>query len=96
MVNSCCCCISVKTGTLILSILVCLSLFQELDEWNPIRFGFNLACASMFLWQLVKDTEQKRLNFAITYILSESVQYLFAVYIAFDRVDDEKLGRPWN
>ena len=50
----------------------------------------------MFLWQLVKDTEQKRLNFAITYILSESVQYLFAVYMAFDKVDDEKLGRPWN
>ena len=50
MVNNCCCCVSVKTGTLILSIIVCLSLFQEIEEWNPIRFGFNIACASIFLW----------------------------------------------
>ena len=93
MVNSCCCCVKVKTGTLILSIIVTLSLFQEIEEWNPIRFGFNLACASIFLWQLVKDTEQKRMVFAITYIVCKSVQYLFAVYMAFEKVDEEK---PWN
>ena len=31
--------------------------------------------------------------FAINYMVCKSVQYLFAVYMAFEKVDDQK---PWN
>ena len=79
-VSSCCCCLSVRTGTMILGILLWLSLLSEIESfniWRLIAVGF---AALFFLLMVMDDTEKKRRNFFFCYAASQVFMFIFGIY----------------
>ena len=85
--TSCCCCISVSTGTMILGVLVWLSLLSEIDRFEPFRLIANGFAAITFLLMAMDDTKQKRKNFFYCYAASQVFMFCHNLYRAIDFIN---------
>ena len=90
--QSCCCCISVRTGTMVLGVLTLLSLFEELNEFLPLRMAANGVAAVAFVLLVLDDTEFKRKLFYYSYSACQCVIYSYTLYRALNGLEQEK---PW-
>ena len=88
-----CCCLSVRTGTLILGFMALLGLMQEVDDFHAMRAAANGAIAAAFFLLLVKDTETNRKVFFYIYLFGTIVLYLFGVFNAYDHLERVE---PWK
>ena len=71
--NSCCCCISVRTGVMLLGALAWVNMLQEIEEFYPIRLAANAAAAIAFLIMVMDDSESKRKLFFWAFFASTLV-----------------------
>ena len=90
--NSCCLCMSVSAGTMILGVFTWLSLFQELDHLMPLRLLLNVVAAICFLLMAMNDTEAKRRNFFWAYTVATVVTFIIYVFMANSSLEEEQ---PW-
>ena len=91
--SHCCCCISVRTGTMIIGFFTLLSLFSEIEHFMPLRLAVNGVAAIAFILMLMDDSEQKRRLFFYAAMISSVLQYCYALYVAFEKVDEQQ---PWR
>ena len=91
--STCCCCISVRTGVMILGGLTWLNLLGEIDEFYPIRLAATAVAAIAFLIMIMDDSESKRKLFFWAFIVATSVTYVFTIFLAFEKLEEVK---PWN
>ncbi len=66
----CCCCVSVRTGAMILGFFTLLGLLQEIENFVPLRLAINGVAAIAFILMLADDTEQKRRLFFYAAMIS--------------------------
>ena len=81
--KSCCCCISVKTGTILLGAMAMLGLLQEIEHFYPMRLAANGISTVAFVLMLLDDTDFKRKLFFYCFMLSSLFMYCFGLYDVF-------------
>ena len=79
--TSCCCFFDVKTGTYILGFLSILGLFSEIEDFEPARFGANIAIAVNFIVMICLDTEKHRKIFFYNYVLANLILLISTFYM---------------
>ena len=77
-VKTCCCCLQVDTGVMLLGILVWFGLMSEVKYFNPVRATFTIATGIMFLVMVYRDSAKHREWFYMTYIVYSITAVLFA------------------
>ena len=78
--KSCCCCISLRTGAILLGITCWLNMLQEITEFYPIRLAASAIAAIAFLIMMMDDTEGKRKLYFWSFFASTIVMYIFSIY----------------
>ena len=77
-IKGCCCCVSLRTGTFVMGILVALSLLEELEYLNPIRLFLTVMTFTFFIMMLQDDSFRNRqyfFNLFCLWILFRLVYY---------------------
>ena len=87
-VKTCCCCLEVDTGVMILGILVWTALLSEVKDFNPVRAVITLATGSLFLLMVFRDSAKHREWFYYSYIVNSICSVLFA-YQSFKKKLEE-------
>ena len=90
--NHCCCCLSIRTGAMILGFFSLLSLLSEVEEFYPLRLAANGVAAVSFVLMIFKDSEFNRKLFFITYMISTLLMFCVGVYMAYEKLEDQE---PW-
>ena len=88
--SNCCCCISVRTGTMLLGFFTLLGLLNEINEFIPIRLAANGIVSVAFLLMVMDDTEGKRKLFFYCYAICTVIMYFFGIYVANERLQESK------
>ena len=91
--KTCCCCLSVYQGTMILGCFTLLNLLSEIEEFSPLRMAVNAIAAIAFVLMVFKDSEFNRKLFFITYMISSIMMWCLGIYKAFDKIEEEE---PWK
>ena len=79
--QTCCCFFDVKTGVYILGFLSILGLFSEIENFEPVRFGANIAIAVNFIVMIIMDTEKHRKIFYYNYIIANLMLLVSTFYM---------------
>ena len=81
--QTCCCCISAKTGTKVLGFFAALGLLSQLTEFNPLTLAANGVMTIAFLLMVMDDSASKRKLFFYCYLFGALVMYFFGIYQAY-------------
>ena len=89
----CCCCFSVKAGTILLGVISTLAILDELNEFHPLRLAANGVAAISFLLMLCDDSDFKRKLFYYSYSASQVLIYVYAIFRSQGSLEKSK---PWD
>mmetsp|Transcript_10653 Transcript_10653/g.13193 ORF Transcript_10653/g.13193 Transcript_10653/m.13193 type:complete len:143 (+) Transcript_10653:69-497(+) len=84
---------SAKTGVYILGFLSCLGLLSEIENFEGMRFGANLAIAVSFILLLAFDSEKYRKFFFLNYTIASLILLIVTHYLIQKAVFKEQ---PWT
>ena len=88
-VRTCCGCIAVDQGVLILGSLVCFNILAEFTSFNPVRAAITIACSTAFLWMVFNDSAKHREWFLYAYIAHCIQAVIFIGYMTLERAGDK-------
>ena len=75
--KTCCCCITIDMGVMILGTIVCIGITAEIKEFNPIRAAVTIGAGSAFLLMVFKDSAKHREWFFYAYVVNCISQLTF-------------------
>ena len=91
--KSCCCCISVKTGTMILGVCMLINLLKEIEEFYPLRLAATATASIAFILMIFDDSEFKRKLFFYTFMIATLVIFYFSAVTTSEYLEKEA---PWK
>ena len=81
-VESCCFCIDIETGVMLLGTTACLAIVRDLLYFHPVRILLEVALISSFAAMLCKNTALTRLIFLAAYVIHYVGQIAITLFFA--------------
>lgn len=78
-VKSCCLCLSVEMGVMVLGCLTWASLLNEFAYFNPIRAAITVATGVVFFNMVFDDSSTNRKRFLIAYAINAVSSLAFGI-----------------
>lgn len=78
-VKSCCLCLSVEMGVMVLGCLSWAALLNEFAYFNPVRAAITVVTGVIFLDMVREDSRENRKRFLIAYAINTVSSLLFGI-----------------
>ena len=90
-VQSCCCCIPIRTGAYLIGCIHVLGLLAGLYLINPLQISLEIFCGTTFLLMIYRDNEQKRLFYFSAYMVYAGILGALRMLFVFWDHDEKTL-----
>lgn len=89
-VKSCCFCLSVEMGVMVIGCLCWASLLNEFNFFNPIRACITVATGIQFFLMVFQDSQENRKRFFFAYAIFCLSSLIFGVHQAYTQLEDHQ------
>ena len=81
-VRTCCCCVSVEMGVMLLGCQLWFGSLEEFKIFHPLRLVATLTAGVLFLTMVFEDSKGARERFFYAFLVQQATWLLYAVYDA--------------
>lgn len=83
LVNSCCFVIGVKRGAIVIGVLNLVGIIAAITTMNILDMALRLFTAVWFVLMILKDCQEYRLYFFVSYVIQEIIIYIIEAFVFY-------------